>query len=270
MDRTLLQSSKSFLHANVHCNALFAAVVSRQTDVVRLQLQGGVRLDIKVKLGAWSWETDTGEEFRVGVGLAEPYPITWCAMKYFESTGTILNMLLYHISPNSFHIERTLLHHTIMCNNVIALNILLNNGVDTELVVQTTEETNLRPIHMAARLGSCNILRCLVNGAGYENAEVQDEDEGLEHMDQKIKLKNISWAMTALPLKRTAAPNLCKELVPHVSPIEIDASDFNGSLRKGKDDLTDCWTSPSGERFKIRGKNYLKDNSMVVGGDPLL
>lgn len=61
-----------------------------------------------------------------------------------------------------------------------------------------------------------------------------------------------------------AAPNLCKELDSHVSPIEIDASDFNGSLRKGKDDNdTDCWTSPSGEGFKIRGKNYRKDNSKV-------
>ncbi|MCI01238.1 protein ENHANCED DISEASE RESISTANCE 2-like, partial [Trifolium medium] len=77
--------------------------------------------------------------------------------------------------------------------------------------------------------------------------------------------------MTDLPLQRTAAPNLCKELDPLVSPIKIDASDFQGSLRKGKDDNdTNCWTSPSGEGFMIRGKNYLKDNSKVVGGDPLL
>ncbi|KAL5064699.1 hypothetical protein RYX36_026436, partial [Vicia faba] len=127
IDRILLQSSKPFLHTNVDCNALFAAVV-------------GVRLDIKVKLGAWSWETDTGEEFRVGVGLAEPFPIT------------------------CFHMGRTLLHHTIICNNERALNVLLNNGVDTELALQTTEEeTNLYPIHMAARLGLCNILQCLIN-----------------------------------------------------------------------------------------------------------
>ncbi|CAL5203704.1 unnamed protein product [Lathyrus oleraceus] len=164
IDRILLQSSKPFLHTNVDCNALFAAVVSRQINVVKLLLQVGVRLDIKVKLGAWSWETDTGEELRVGVGLAEPYPITWCAVEYFESTGTILNMLLHYLSPNSFHIGRTLLHHTIICNNERALNILLNNGVDTELALQTTEETNLHPIHMAARLGLCNILQCLING----------------------------------------------------------------------------------------------------------
>ncbi|MCI18455.1 ankyrin repeat protein, partial [Trifolium medium] len=41
MDRILLQSSKPFLHANVDCNALFAAVVSRQINVVRLLLQVG-------------------------------------------------------------------------------------------------------------------------------------------------------------------------------------------------------------------------------------
>lgn len=41
IDRTLLQSSKPFLHANVDCNALFAAVISRQIDVVRLLLQVG-------------------------------------------------------------------------------------------------------------------------------------------------------------------------------------------------------------------------------------
>ncbi|CAI8605781.1 unnamed protein product [Vicia faba] len=77
----------------------------------------------------------------------------------------ILNMLLHHLSPNSFHMGRTLLHHTIICNNERALNVLLNNGVDTELALQTTEEeTNLYPIHMAARLGLCNILQCLING----------------------------------------------------------------------------------------------------------
>ncbi|XP_058727574.1 protein ENHANCED DISEASE RESISTANCE 2-like isoform X1 [Vicia villosa] len=125
--------------------------------------------------------------------------------------------------------------------------------------------------------------------AEYENAEVQeefydavasdsstsdeesDEDDNLENKDRKVKLKNISWAMTALPLKRTSAPNHCKELDADVNPIQIDASDFHGSLRKGNDDNdTNCWTTPSGEGFKIRGKNYLKDNSKVVGGDPLL
>ncbi|KAL2332680.1 hypothetical protein Fmac_013893 [Flemingia macrophylla] len=176
IDRTLLQSSKPFLHANVDCNALFAAVVSRQINVVRLLLQVGVRLDIKVKLGAWSWDSDTGEEFRVGVGLAEAYPITWCAVEYFESTGAILHMLLCHLSPNSLHFGRSLLHHAIICNNEKALTTLLNHGADAEMVVQTTEETNEHPIHIAARLGSFNIFQSLINGGCKLDSQTKSGD----------------------------------------------------------------------------------------------
>lgn len=38
-DRVLLRSSKPTLHTNIDCNALVAAVVSRQVSVVRLLLQ---------------------------------------------------------------------------------------------------------------------------------------------------------------------------------------------------------------------------------------
>jgi hypothetical protein len=59
-----------------------------------------------------------------------------------------------------------------------------------------------------------------------------------------------------------AAPN--KELDLTVTPIIIDPTQFHGSLHKGKDDTdTNCWTSPSGMGFMIRGKSYLKDNSKV-------
>ncbi|XP_027338393.1 protein ENHANCED DISEASE RESISTANCE 2-like [Abrus precatorius] len=111
--------------------------------------------------------------------------------------------------------------------------------------------------------------------AAYIDAEVQDEfydaiaaesssdeesDEDKE-LDQEQRVKQ----------KRTAAPELTKELDPQARPISIDACDLHGSLRKGENENdTDCWTSPSGEGFMIRGKNYLKDNSKVVGGDPLL
>ncbi|KAL5537635.1 hypothetical protein UlMin_045633 [Ulmus minor] len=95
--RVLLQSSKPCLYANVNCNPLVAAIVSRQINVVSLLLQVGVGTDVKVNLGAWSWDMDTGEEFRVGAGLAEAYGVTWCAVEYFEATGAILRMLLHHI-----------------------------------------------------------------------------------------------------------------------------------------------------------------------------
>ncbi|KAJ7945525.1 Ankyrin-3 [Quillaja saponaria] len=161
-DRMLLQSSKPFLHANVDCNALFAAIVSRQVAVVRLLLQAGVRMDIKVRLGAWSWDMDTGEELRVGAGLAEAYSVTWCAVEYFEASGAILQMLLHHLSPNSPHYGRTLIHHAILCNNEKAVNMLLNNSADAECVVKTIADISLRPIHMAAMLGRYNILHCLI------------------------------------------------------------------------------------------------------------
>ncbi|GFY91541.1 hypothetical protein Acr_07g0017370 [Actinidia rufa] len=116
--RVLLMSSKPSLHTNVGCNAIVAAVVvSRQISIVRLLLQAAVRLNFKVKLGAWSWDMATGEEFRVGAGLAEPYCVTWCAVEYFESSGSILRMLLQNLSPNVPHLGRTVIHHAVLCNN---------------------------------------------------------------------------------------------------------------------------------------------------------
>lgn len=48
-------------------------------------------------------------------------------------------------------------------------------------------------------------------------------------------------------------------------PITIDPSQFHGSLHKAKDETdSNCWTSPGGKGFMIRGKTYLKDNAKVV------
>ncbi|ESW10426.1 hypothetical protein PHAVU_009G208400 [Phaseolus vulgaris] len=97
-----------------------------------------------------------------------------------------------------------------------------------------------------------------------------DDDKGSDE-EHKVKLKNVSWAISNVALKRPAAQDVRKELDPNASSVTIDVSDMHGSLRRGEDDKeTDCWTSPSGEGFMIRGKNYLKDNSKVAGGDPLL
>ena len=86
------------------------------------ELQNGVRLDFEVRLGAWSWDTSTGEELRVGAGLGEPYGITWCAVEYFEKSGAILRLLLQHASSKP-HSGRTLLHHAILCGNVEAVSL---------------------------------------------------------------------------------------------------------------------------------------------------
>ncbi|OIW18617.1 hypothetical protein TanjilG_13369 [Lupinus angustifolius] len=101
--------------------------------------------------------------------------------------------------------------------------------------------------------------------------EESDDDEKPDQKGSIVKLKNVSWALSTLALKRTAASDLSKELDPLVTPIIIQLSDFHGSLHKCKDDNdTNCWATPSGKGFMIRGKNYLKDNHKVVGGDPLL
>nr|GEV15000.1 hypothetical protein [Tanacetum cinerariifolium] len=160
--RVLLRSSKPFLHADVSCNALVAATVNRHVSIVRLLLQAGARTDTKVSLGAWSWDMTTGEEFRVGAGLAEPYTVTWCAVEYFEQTGTILNMLLQHISPNTPHFGRTIIHHAILCANLKAVEVLLKCGADPEIPVQTSKGTGSRLIHLAARLGYYEVMNHLV------------------------------------------------------------------------------------------------------------
>ncbi|KAF3435204.1 hypothetical protein FNV43_RR22291 [Rhamnella rubrinervis] len=162
-DRLLLQSSKPSLHINVDCTALVAAIVNRQVSIVRLILQGGTRTDTKVRLGAWSWDTSTGEEFRVGAGLAEPYSLAWCAVEYFESSGAILRMLLERLFLHAPHGGRTLLHHAILCGNAGAVNALLNCGADVESPVTTMGKTLFRPIHIAARLGFSNILQLLID-----------------------------------------------------------------------------------------------------------
>lgn len=109
--------------------------------------------------------------------------------------------------------------------------------------------------------------------AANSSSSSEDEESGSDEHDKKnmkVKLRNVSWAISSL-VKRTSAQDANKELDPTATPITIDPAQFHGSLHKGKVDAdTNCWTSPSGVRFMIRGKNYLKDNMKIVGGDPLL
>ncbi|XWS30477.1 hypothetical protein CRYUN_Cryun24cG0120900 [Craigia yunnanensis] len=160
--RQLLRSSKPSLYTNVDCTALVAAVVSRQVSVVRLLLRAGTPTDIKVSLGAWSWDSTTGEEFRVGAGLAEPYAISWCAVEYFEDSGAILRMLLQHLTLETPHYGRTLLHHAILCGNAGAVKVLLSCGANGECPVKTMK-TEFRPIHMAVHLGLSATLQSLID-----------------------------------------------------------------------------------------------------------
>ncbi|KAL7093368.1 hypothetical protein ACP275_11G036700 [Erythranthe tilingii] len=101
------------------------------------------------------------------------------------------------------------------------------------------------------------------------SSEDEDSENGKEvPKEKKMKLKNISWAIASLTLKRTSDSN---ELDTNIPPINLDLSQFNGSMRRAKDEADkNCWSSPDGSGFMIRGKTYLKDSMKVKGGEPLL
>ncbi|XP_047307749.1 protein ENHANCED DISEASE RESISTANCE 2-like isoform X2 [Impatiens glandulifera] len=99
--------------------------------------------------------------------------------------------------------------------------------------------------------------------------DVEDEVDK-DRKDIKIKLRNVSWAIAGLALRRNSAKDLGTELDLNVSPAILDPSQYHGTMRQGKDDNDyNSWTSPNGAGFMIRGKTYLKDNAKVMGGDPL-
>ncbi|GJU07538.1 putative ankyrin repeat-containing domain-containing protein [Tanacetum coccineum] len=155
---------------------LFVAVCNGNVTLVR-KLLVGTNIDTKVQLGAWSWDMATGDEFRVGAGLAEPYTITWCAIEYFEASGTILQLLLQHLSPNTYHNGRTLLHHAILCGNIAAVKTLIKFGSHIESPIKTTRKTNSRAIHMAARLGCTSILQHLIDSGCDINSRITNNEE---------------------------------------------------------------------------------------------
>nr|GEU82532.1 hypothetical protein [Tanacetum cinerariifolium] len=194
--RVLLCSSKPSLHTNINCTPLVAAVVSRQVAIVRLLLQVGANVNIKVQLGAWSWDMASGDEFRVGAGLAEPYAVTWCAVEYYEASGTILKMLLQHISIETRHNARTLLHHAVLCGNTGAVKMLLKCGSDIEYPVKTTQKNETRAIHMAARLGFQLILQQLIDFGCDINSRTKDNGETAQMICAKYKREECFRVLT--------------------------------------------------------------------------
>nr|GMD36533.1 ankyrin-2-like isoform X1 [Ipomoea batatas]GME09060.1 ankyrin-2-like isoform X1 [Ipomoea batatas] len=196
--RVLLQSSNPPLYANVNCNALAAAVVNRQVSVVHLLLQRGARTDCNVRLGAWFWEITTGEEFRVGVGLAEPYPITWCAVEYFEGTGAILKAIMlqqhYNISP---HLGRTILHHALLCGNSKAVEVLLSSsGANAE---ELAGGGLFFALHFAVQRGNLDLAESLIR----KGCDVNELDrEGYTPLMLAAKAGNIG--MCRLLISRRA------------------------------------------------------------------
>lgn len=127
-------------------------------------IQAGANLEQLVQIGAWSWDSVTAEEVRVGACLGEPYNAAWCAVEYFESTGQILTLILKQ-SPSllgSTLLGRTLLTHAILCQNPNAVSFLLGIGATAKFPIQTPYN-EFFPIHLASRLGNVDILRSLVS-----------------------------------------------------------------------------------------------------------
>ncbi|KAL8518357.1 hypothetical protein ACS0TY_009656 [Phlomoides rotata] len=82
-------------------------------------------------------------------------------------------MLLHHLSPNVPHFGRTIVHHAVLCGNSRALEVLLNCGADIEFHNQTSQHTDVRPVHLASRLGLATILGLLIE----LNIDEKDENE---------------------------------------------------------------------------------------------
>ncbi|PAN35527.1 hypothetical protein PAHAL_6G215500 [Panicum hallii] len=117
----------------------------------------------------------------------------------------------------------------------------------------------------------------LARGESFEDEDSDDDDDDDDDDDAttpkagKVKLKNVSWAIAGLALKKTKALVETSELVTDSSPVTVDPSHFHGTLRRAKSENDpNSWSAPGGGKFMIRGKTYLTDYTKVVGGDPLL
>ncbi|MCO5576882.1 hypothetical protein L7F22_030703 [Adiantum nelumboides] len=177
--RVLLRSLKPSLHSNLQCTSLIAAIVSRQTMVVKLLLRSGARPDCKARLGAWSWDLRSEEVLRVGAGMAEPFDATRCAIEYWESTGSILRMLLEHVNVNSELQGRSLLCHAVLCNNDEATQILLRRGANVEFCICTEDGAEFRPIHISSKRGLMSVLKVLIWHGCDLNSQTEDGETSL-------------------------------------------------------------------------------------------
>ncbi|PWA52006.1 hypothetical protein CTI12_AA458240 [Artemisia annua] len=109
-----------------------------------------------------------------------------------------------------------------------------------------------------------NTSKCLVT----HMLEVQSKSWSKWKTSQSSKFeKTVAYAL----LSQVSDTNANGELDPLASPLTLDHSQFHGSMHEGKSETdTNCWTTPNGTGFMIRGKTYLTDNTKVPGGDPLL
>ncbi|XP_042418175.1 protein ENHANCED DISEASE RESISTANCE 2-like isoform X2 [Zingiber officinale] len=142
--------------------------------------------------------------------------------------------------------------------------------IDTSLTIvepkvsdASTAETEFKDSEMADEFFDAT--------ASSDSLDDEDSDDEIEISKGagNLKLKNVSWAILALRGSKGLLER--SELDANCPSITIDPRQFHGSMVQGKAQTdTNCWSSPNGHGFMIRGKNYLKDYSKIVGGDPLL
>ncbi|KAM7472963.1 hypothetical protein LguiA_011146 [Lonicera macranthoides] len=151
----------------------------------------------------------------------------------------------------------------------IGANPTLRLESSTTVVQSKISDVSVSNIEFDDADGADEFYDAIADGSSSSDDDDSDNELEPNSPGNKVKLKNVSWAITSLALKR--AQDVNKELNPNVTPIILDPSHFNGSMQQGKDEAeTNCWRSPAGTGFMVRGKTYLKDSAKVRGGDPLL
>ncbi|KAI3496047.1 hypothetical protein L1887_38397 [Cichorium endivia] len=106
--------------------------------------------------------------------------------------------------------------------------------------------------------------------SAYSSSDDDDSDYDDAPLDSKAS-SIMQQTASFLNQNRDPDPGADGELDSLASPVTVDQIQFPGSMSEGKtENDTNCWTSPSGTGFMIRGKTYLKDNAKVSGGNPLL
>ncbi|XP_011084030.1 protein ENHANCED DISEASE RESISTANCE 2 isoform X2 [Sesamum indicum] len=107
--------------------------------------------------------------------------------------------------------------------------------------------------------------------AASSSSDEDDSETDIEFDEEKkLQIESISLGSASLSAPRdSAAEN--NELDSNEPAMDLEPSQFRGSMRKSKDESDkNCWSSLDGSGFMIRGKTYLKDSTKVKGGEPLL
>nr|GMC65105.1 protein ENHANCED DISEASE RESISTANCE 2-like isoform X1 [Ipomoea batatas] len=238
----------------------------------------------------YEWDALTGDlelvdsldgHYDVVYGAFDPRHLTWWQSKrdfvfsrqWFhgqDGTYTILQFPAVHKNrPPKNGYRRTKIYRL---KEYIGATPALTFEASTVIVHSKTSDVSMPNGECEGEEGADQFYDAITVESSSSSSEDESDNE-VEPIkkDKKVKLKNVSWAIASLALRRDSVLDIGKELNPNVSPLMLNPSDFHGTMQQGKDEKdTNCWTSPGGSGFMIRGKTYLKDNTKVKGGDPLL